>query len=142
MKMFTLIILLFSTLAYATDQTTLSRNISQKIQDELKDVPAGKYNLSLIATYFYKLGPDGPNTGLPVFLSALQTYELPKDLQDCNTNPSSLVCAAAAEFIQWHQQVRPAREGTLNLKFVMFEYCQDYFCPFYKDTQISVPVMF
>lgn len=140
MKMLTLFLLLFSSLAYAGEETALSKKISQSAIEELKEVPAGKYKISLMATYRYQLGPNGPNTGRPVFLSALKTYELPKDLQDCDSNANSLVCAAAAEFVNWYQNSQPARQGSLDIKFIMFENCDGYFCPFYKDTQISVEI--
>ena len=138
--MITLFFLLVSSVAYAETQTDLSKRISHSAGEELKEVPAGKYKISLMATYRYQLGPNGPSSGSPVFLSAIKTYELPKDLQDCDSNANSLVCAAAGEFIHWYQNSQPARQGSLDIKFIMFENCDSYFCPFYKDAQISTEI--
>jgi len=94
MKMITLFFLLLSSLAYAETQTDLSKRISQSAREELKEIPAGKYKISLMATYRYQLGPNGPSSSSPVFLSTLKTYELPKDLYDCDSNPNSLICSS------------------------------------------------
>lgn len=140
MKITGLLLLLLSSLAHATDHITLSENISENIQYELQNVPAGKYSIALMATYRYKTTPEGPTRSTPVFLSTLRTYELPNDLLDCRTKPDSLVCAAAIEFKRWYKTNKPAPNGDLNLKFIMFDYCDGYLCPFYKEAQISVKI--
>lgn len=140
MKTIGLMLFLLSSLAYATDHLVLSENISENIQYELQDVPAGKYSIALMATYRYKVAAEGPTRSTPVFISTLRTYELPKDLLDCRSNPESLVCAAALEFKHWYKTNKPAPNGELNLKFIMFDYCDSYLCPFYKEAQISVKI--
>lgn len=140
MKMICLLLLVLSTGVFAADQFVLSELISKNIQEELKEDPTGNYNISLMATYSYPLAPNGQSSTVPVFLSALAKYEIPKDLQDCASNSNSLVCAAAGEFVHWYQSNGVYPQGSLNLRFLMFQYCESYFCPFYKEVQISVPI--
>lgn len=140
MKIITLLAFLLSSQVFAGLENDLSSKLGDSLNTAFSEVPAGKYQISLQASYQYPLTPNGTLVTLPVFLSTLKPYEIPEAFQPCQTSPDSLNCQATESFIEWYEDQAPVSNGYLTVTAFMFEACEDYLCSFVKQATVSVKV--
>ena len=134
MKMLSLLLLLSSPLAFGGVEDSLSFKLGGKLKEAFQEVPEGKYQISLLASYQYA------NSTLPVFLAALRTYQIPGAFLPCETDTNSLNCQASKSFIDWYESQAPAPGGSFVVRAIMFEACEGYPCNFIKEATVSVEV--
>lgn len=138
--MIILLAFLLSSQVFAGLENELSSKLGASLNTAFSEVPSGKYQISLQASYQYPLVQNGPMVTLPVFLSALKTYEIPQAFQPCQTSPDSLNCQATESFVEWYEIQAPVSNGYLIVRAIMFEACESYPCSFVKQATVSVKV--
>lgn len=140
MKMISLLLLLLSSQVFAGLENDLSSKLGASLDTAFSDVPSGKYQIALMASYEYPLAPNGTVMSLPVFLLALKTFQVPEAFQPCQTSPDSLNCLATESFIEWFERQAPPSNGDLIVTAFIFEACQGYPCGLVKQATVSVSV--
>lgn len=138
MKIISLLLLLLTTQVFAGLENELSAKLEARLNAAFIDVPAGKYQIALEASYQYELTPNGTVVTLPVFLSTLKTYPVPEAFDSCQMDKTSLNCQATKDFIEWYERQAPPSSGYLIITAYLFEACQGHLCNFVKQATVTI----